>query len=139
MECHNPRARLNSTYFRRSRVIIFVYDITNRDSFDSLSHWEDEALQRTLTRNNTVTEILMALVGNKLDLDDERQVTRSRALQFAENFFIPENLVFEVSAKTGGVKQMFDTIGRAMTRKGQKHTRLPKSPPNSTRGGGCKC
>lgn len=137
MECHNPRARLNSTYFRRSRVIIFVYDVNNRDSFDSLSHWEDEALQKTMTRNNT--EILMALVGNKLDLaGDERQVTRSRALQFAENFFIPEHLVFEVSAKTGeGVKKMFNSIGRAMTKRGQKHMRTPKAPTNGR--GGCKC
>ncbi len=140
MECHNPRARLNSTYFRRSKVIIFVYDINNRDSFDSLSHWEDEALQKTITRNNT--EILMALVGNKLDLaDDERQVTRSRALQFAENFFIPEHLIFEVSAKTGeGVEQMFNTIGRAMIQNGKQRARLPKSlKRGGGEGGGCKC
>ena len=136
MECYNTRARLNSTYFRRSRVIIFVYDISNRDTFDSLSHWEDQALQKTVTRNNI--DVVMVLVGNKLDLEDDRQVTHSRAQQFAENFCIPEHLVFEVSAKTGeGVKQMFDEIVKAMSRSGRRHVRSSKDPKRPRQG--CKC
>ena len=137
MECYNPRARINSTYFRRSRVIIFVYDISNRDTFDSLSHWEDEALQKTVTRNNI--DVVMVLVGNKIDLEDERQVTHSRALQFAENFSIPDYLVFEVSAKTGeGVKPMFDEIVKAMRRSGRRYVRSPNDTKNRSRQG-CKC
>lgn len=135
MENHNPRARLNSTYFRRSQVIIFVYDISDRDSFDALTHWEDEAVQKSLSFRNT--DVVLALVGNKLDLEDERQVTRSRALQFAENFCIPESLIFEVSAKNGdGVMEMFNDIVKVMSRQEHRQYRLPKSLPKQ---GSCKC
>ena len=58
--------------------------------------------------------IVKALVGNKSDLKDEREINESRAQETAERSGIEESMVFEISAKEGdGVDEMFATIARA--------------------------
>lgn len=106
-------ARINScTYFRKSKVVILVYDITNRETFDSLTLWERDAVERSISK---VKPVVTVLVGNKLDMEDKREVTHNRAAQFAENYRIPENLVFEISAKTGhGVRELFEAVAKQM-------------------------
>ena len=127
-------AKINSTYFRRSKVVVFVYDITNRETFDSLTRWEHEAVEKSFSRTQPVVTVL---VGNKLDMEDEREVTNSRALQFAENYCIPKELVLEVSAKTGvGVNEMFEAIAKEMSTSGTC-TKTRKKPGKSKTG--CRC
>lgn len=93
-------------------MVLLVYDISDRETFDDLSKWDQKAPQYD-SRGN---EVLKALVGNKLDLgEDEREVTISRANEFAQNKDIPQELVFEVSALTGeNVEKMFKKIGESM-------------------------
>lgn len=125
-------AKINSTYFRRSKVVVFVYDITNRETFDSLTRWEHEAVERSFNRTQPIVTVL---VGNKLDLEDEREVSNGRALQFAENYCIPKELVLEVSAKTGvGVNEMFEAIARQMMTTGTKTRKKPAKTKS-----GCRC
>merc|ERR1712029_145310 len=69
-----------------------VYDITSRESFNALSNWLTDA--RTLAS----PAIVILLVGNKKDLEDEREVTFLEASRFAQE----NDLVFvETSAKSG--------------------------------------
>lgn len=71
---------------------LLVYDITNRDSFISLTRWITEA------KAHGNKDITLTLVGNKSDLEDERLVSVEEAKLFAEQ----NNLLFvETSAKTG--------------------------------------
>jgi Ras-related protein Rab-14 len=71
---------------------LLVYDITRRETFIHLANWLTDA--RNLT--NPQTQIIM--VGNKLDLADQRAVSFEEATRFAEE----NNLVYlETSAKTG--------------------------------------
>jgi Ras-related protein Rab-4B len=55
-----------------------VYDITNRETFNSLANWLSDA--RTLASPN----IIMLLVGNKRDLEGDREVTFLEASRFAQ-------------------------------------------------------
>jgi len=55
-----------------------VYDITNRETFNSLANWLSDA--RTLASPN----IIILLVGNKRDLDGDREVTFLEASRFAQ-------------------------------------------------------
>lgn len=55
-----------------------MYDITNRESFNALAGWLQDA--RTLASPN----IIILLVGNKKDLDADREVTFLQASQFAQ-------------------------------------------------------
>ena len=64
--CETFRSISNS-YYRGSHAVIFVYDITKRESFNNLnSQFYPVAI------SNSVTS--MAIVGNKSDLSNEREV-----------------------------------------------------------------
>ena len=64
-------------YVRGADVVFMCYDVTNRDSFDDLEDW----LQRVheIYTDETTGEKLrlpqLYIIGNKIDLISERQVT----------------------------------------------------------------
>lgn len=79
-----------SAYFKGATAIIGVYDVTNRESFDSLK----QQLECYSSHISPQTSIL--ILGNKTDLNDKRQVAREELEAFTNgnNF-----LGGEVSAK----------------------------------------
>ncbi|XP_063241187.1 ras-related protein Rab-4B isoform X2 [Bacillus rossius redtenbacheri] len=80
------------SYYRGAAGALLVYDIANRESFNALGNWLSDA--RTLASPN----IVILLVGNKRDLDAEREVTFLEASRFAQE---NELMFLETSAKTG--------------------------------------
>ena len=86
-------------YTRDANIILLVYDITNRESFSHLAEW-----LRDLT-NVKLEEVILAIVANKIDLEDKRDVTAEEGQKFAEE----HNFIFqEISAKTGdGFSDLF--------------------------------
>ena len=87
------------TYYKSSACAIIVYDITNRESFNNVNVWLEEC------KSQTSKTTFIVLVGNKSDLEDERQVTKEEGQELAEKLGIP---FFEASAKTGdNVREIF--------------------------------
>ena len=86
-------------YTRDANIIILVYDVTSKDSFLHLSDW-----LKDLT-NVKKEEVIFAVVGNKTDLDDRREVNSNEG----ENYAKEHDFIFaEVSAKTGdGFSELF--------------------------------
>ena len=86
-------------YTRDANIILLVYDIACKESFVHLPDWIKD-----LTNINK-DEVIFALVGNKKDLEDKREVTVEEGQKVAqENDFIFQ----EVSAKTGeGFSDLF--------------------------------
>jgi small GTP-binding protein len=80
------------SYYRGAAGALLVYDISSRDSFNNLANWLTDA--RTLAS----PAIVIVLVGNKKDLEDEREVTFMEASRFAQENGI---MFLETSAKTG--------------------------------------
>ena len=68
------------SYYRGAAGALLVYDITSRESFNALSNWLTDA--RTLASPS----IVILLVGNKKDLEDEREVTFLEASRRVKNF-----------------------------------------------------
>ena len=66
------------SYYRGAAGALLVYDISSRDSYNAISSWLSDA--RTLASPN----IIVILVGNKKDLDAEREVTYMEATRFAQ-------------------------------------------------------
>ena len=64
----------------KTRFVLIVFDITNKDSFDSVNVWIDKC---NLKNQDNLSLIL---VGNKSDLEQEqgRKVTKQEAKLFAE-------------------------------------------------------
>jgi len=80
------------SYYRGAAGALLVYDITNRESFNALADWLQDA--RALASPN----IIILLVGNKKDLEAEREVTFLQASQFAQE---NDLMYLETSAKSG--------------------------------------
>ena len=82
-----------------ANIILLVYDVTSKDSFLHLSDW-----LKDLT-NVKKEEVIFAVVGNKTDLDDRREVNSNEG----ENYAKEHDFIFaEVSAKTGdGFSELF--------------------------------
>ena len=86
-------------YYKESAVAMVVYDITNENSFNSIKEWLDDC------KNLAPSKILLVLIGNKIDKEDERAVTKEMGEDFAN-----ENgmLFFETSALSGiGIENAF--------------------------------
>ncbi|KAG8506773.1 Ras-related protein Rab-42, partial [Galemys pyrenaicus] len=57
------------SYYRNSAGGLLLFDITNRTSFENITRWHQEALEKVKPFN-----ILFLVVGHKSDLEAERQV-----------------------------------------------------------------
>ena len=64
---------LSVNYMNNSHGFIFIYDITNSESFKNIVNWINLALEKN---NHTVINLL---VGNKSDLESDRKVSKSEA------------------------------------------------------------
>ena len=90
---------ITRSYYKNSACALIVYDITRRVSFENLSDWIEDC------KNSSPKTVFMVLVGNKCDLEENREVTEEEGKEFAEKHGM---LFFETSAKTGqNVKEVF--------------------------------
>ena len=81
-----------SSYYRGANVALIIFDLTNHMSFDALPSWIENYYKNGPEQKNII------LIGNKKDLEVERQVTQEEAETFAET----NNMIyFETSAKDG--------------------------------------
>ena len=92
------------SYLKNADCIIIVYDITNKDSFNSLTNWLSDA------KNNTIEGTIFVICGNKIDLKEKRVVTNEEIDEYIKK----ENLLYvECSAQNGeGIKELFNLIAK---------------------------
>ena len=90
---------ITRAYYKNSVCAFIVYDVTNKKTFANVQDWFNDCKKQT---PKTVT---MVLVGNKIDLEDKREVSYEDGENFAK-----ENgmLFYETSAKNGdNIEKMF--------------------------------
>ena len=89
-----------SGFYRNSSVVMLVYAINDKKSFININTW----LKEVKLQSNP--DIKIILIGNKSDLEEERQVQLNEAKKFTEE----NNIHFfsETSAKNGiNTKEVF--------------------------------
>ncbi|GAA5845007.1 hypothetical protein JCM3766R1_004846 [Sporobolomyces carnicolor] len=91
---------LTSSYYRGAQGVILVYDLTQRDTFDSLASWIRE-LDTFSGTGPAARDVVRMIVANKLDKEHERVVSTEEGRQFASSRN-PPWLFMECSAKKGG-------------------------------------
>ncbi|KAI3518157.1 hypothetical protein L1887_06606 [Cichorium endivia] len=95
---------LTSSYYRGAQGIILAYDVTRRDTFTNLSDvWAKE-----VERYSTNQDCVKMLIGNKVDKDTERFVSKEEGMALAKELGC---LFYECSAKTlENVHQCFEEL-----------------------------
>ena len=94
---------LGNYFYRDSYVVILVYDISNKQSFENLKNLWFKDL-KTFGERYTV----LAIVGNKSDLFEEEEVPEDEARKFAEE---QEAIFMLVSAKNGNnIENLFNDV-----------------------------
>ena len=82
--------------------VILMYDITKKDSFNSVSEWINNIYD--IKEKN----FPFILVGNKCDLKDEREISEEEGLEVAEKY---KTKYFEVSSREGiNVEKAIDEL-----------------------------
>lgn len=91
-------------YYRGADAAILVYDITSPVSFDSLHHWVSKL------RSFGPKSLMLAICGNKSDLEDRRQISYERAKSYSEEIGA---VYFETSARNNvNVELVFNELGK---------------------------
>ena len=84
---------LISNFYRNCTLALIVYAINNRTSFEHAENWLNDL------KNQSNPNVRVFLVGNKSDLEQERQVSKEEAEKFKEEKNL--DVFMETSAKTG--------------------------------------
>jgi Ras-related protein Rab-5C len=84
------------TFTRGANVALVIFDVTRIDSYERAKLWVDD-----LKRRMPTSGMMIALIGNKIDLVDGRQISETDAKQYVKQAQINGGY-FETSAKDLG-------------------------------------
>eukprot|EP01124_Arcella_intermedia_P002771 TRINITY_DN11508_c0_g1_i4.p1 TRINITY_DN11508_c0_g1~~TRINITY_DN11508_c0_g1_i4.p1 ORF type:complete len:123 (-),score=26.83 TRINITY_DN11508_c0_g1_i4:535-903(-) len=91
-----------SNYYKGVEGILVVYDVTKLLSFHNVVLWLEDIKKRSSPR------VTVYLVGNKVDLIEERVVSFQEGQSLANQYQVP---YFETSTKDGtNVEQLFESL-----------------------------
>ncbi|XP_039130974.1 ras-related protein RABA5a [Dioscorea cayenensis subsp. rotundata] len=117
---------VTSAYYRGAVGALVVYDISRRQTFDSVGRWLNEL--HTHSDMNVVT----ILVGNKTDLEEAREVSTAEGKLLAEAqglFFMETSALDSSNVKAAFetvVKEIYDILRRKVFQS-QEHKKLESS------------
>lgn len=97
---------LGPIYYRLSNGAVLVYDITDVDSFQRIKSWVKEL------RKMLGNDVCLVIVGNKTDLEKDRNVSVEDAEEYAAKVGA---LHYQTSAKLNqGIEEMFLSLTQKM-------------------------
>ena len=100
--------RVRQSYLAKAEAGVLVYDVTRKETYENINNWYEEIKKVTPT-------ISLILVGNKIDLEDQRQVSKEQGEALAEKL---EVSYIETSAKTGeNIEDAFKMLALQMIKK----------------------
>ena len=135
---------LVKVFYKNSKAIILVYDITNQKSFDEVkNYWFPQ------TKENSDKDVVYGLVGNKSDLYDKEEVNENEAREFAKEI----NAIFFLTSalNKNGINDLFNQLAQKIVDPNfnhlkesnlngniHKNLKLTKNDTNSKKKGCCK-
>ena len=94
---------ITKIFIKGSQIVIFVYDVTNQNSFDNLDYWV-KSVEEYLGK-----EPIYGVIGNKTDLFEQQVVEREKGEKYAQDL---DALFLETSAKVDakGIKRFINEL-----------------------------
>ena len=109
-------------YYRNAHAAVVVFDVTNSQSFERAQKWVTELLEKANSG------IIIALCGNKVDLDDNRKVNAEDVKRYAEQI---GSFYIEVSAKINlNIEKLFEDIANKLPKTVNKKGDIDLSDKN---------
>ena len=100
---------ITSAYYKGAKGAFIVYDITRKNSFDSIDKWISDV---TAVADKKIS---IVLIGNKSDLEDQRQVTKEQGEDKANKL---EVAFLETSAFSGeNLEKAFELMMKEVYKK----------------------
>ena len=90
---------------------LLVFDLTKESSFLNVRHWIEEIQSNAYSEN-----VDLILIGNKSDLEDNRVVSKSQAMELAEQYHIGyiETSALENRNVDASVKLLLDAVIKSL-------------------------
>ena len=97
---------ITAAHYKRARGAIIVYDITKASTFQNVSKW------MTALKTHAGENIVIMLVGNKLDLVSGNPKERKVSRPVAEKYAKENNMLFDEASAVSNVKvkESFETL-----------------------------
>ena len=102
---------LSKSYFKHADGVLYVFGLNEKESFDNIKEW-----MTYFNEECTIKDAAKLLVGNKSDLEKDKELPQNIIKQFAE-----ENKLqyFETSAKDNkNINEIFGEMGKMIYKKG---------------------
>ena len=80
---------ITKNIYRNANGVLFVYDITNQESFSNIKNWIKDL-------QNVGNDIKGVIIGNKIDLEQKRDVKKQDLEEIGKKYNMP---ILETSAK----------------------------------------
>ena len=95
---------LTKFFYKDALMVIMVYDITRRESYDNVKNYWYKEIQENGEKN-----VVFGIAGNKSDLYEEEAVPEKEAREFAQSV----NAIFALTSaqNNSGVNQLFEDMG----------------------------
>ena len=95
---------LTKFFYKDAQMIIMVYDITIKKSFENLKNYWYKEIQQFSEKN-----YILGIAGNKSDLYEKEQVSEKEAREYAQSI----NAVYGLTSaqNNSGIQQLFEDMG----------------------------
>ncbi|XP_037318938.1 ras-related protein Rab-26 [Pungitius pungitius] len=105
-------------YYRDANALLLLYDVTNKASFDNIRAWLTEI------HEYAQQDVVVMLLGNKVDSTHDRMVKREEGEKLAREFGVP---FMETSSKSGlNVDLAFTAVAKELKHRTMKEPDEPK-------------
>ena len=95
---------LTKLFYINAKIAIFVYDITQKDTFEEIKNYWVKDVEEKLGK-----DIIKGIVANKIDLFMNEQVTQEEGEEYAKSIGA---LFLSISAKTDNPKKFEDFLSK---------------------------
>ena len=97
---------LNTLFYKDAIMVVIVYDITQRRSFNELKNYWIEQIHQNCEKN-----VILALAANKADLIEKQTITEDEGKELARSI----NAIFMMTSCLSGtgIRELFEEMGKA--------------------------